>query len=65
MNSFQSIVESYSNLESALRQILQGQTPELAVVQEGDYPLLVLETSFDSVGFAVLNGNSEDAYIAA
>ncbi|MEW6173348.1 MAG: AAA family ATPase [Bacillota bacterium] len=62
MASSQEIVASYSRLQTALRQILQKQSAELAIRQEGDYPLLVLETSSDSAGFATVNGTPEAAF---
>jgi exonuclease SbcC len=61
----QDIVESYKRLKEALGNILEGQSPELTVSQAYDYPLLVLETSRDSVGFAVVNGAPEPAFASA
>jgi len=58
------IVESYSRLKAALGDLLEGQSPEF-IVSGGDYPLLVLETSCDSVGFAVVNGKPEPAFASA
>lgn len=65
MTYSQKIVESYSRLQSALMSLLQGQSVELSVLQEGDYPLLVLETSGDSAGFAIINGIPETAFTSA
>jgi exonuclease SbcC len=56
---------SYSRLRDALGSILEGQSPELTVWQGGDYPLLVLQTACDSVGFAVLNGEPRPAFASA
>jgi exonuclease SbcC len=61
----QKIIESYSRLQAALGQLLQGQSRELAVLQEGDYPLLVLETPGDSAGFAIVNGTPETTFTSA
>ncbi|MDA2932953.1 SMC family ATPase [Acidobacteria bacterium AH-259-D05] len=65
MTSFQEIGESYNRLQTALGQLLQGQESEFAVLQEGDCPLLVMETSNDSAGFTVVNGSPETAFNSA
>ena len=65
MISSQDIGESYRRLKEALENILEGLSPELIVSQAQDYPLLVLETSDDSVGFAVVNGTPEPAFASA
>ena len=65
MVNFQNIIASYSRLKAALGVLLEGQSPKLMVSQADDYPLLVLETSYDSVGFAVLNGTPERAFPSA
>jgi hypothetical protein len=65
MTFSQDIVESYSRLKATLGDLLKGQSLELIVPQGGDYPLLVLETSCDSVGFAVVNGTPEPAFASA
>lgn len=62
---FQNIDESYSRLKAALGNLLEGQSHEVIVPQGGDYPLLVLETPGDSVGFAVVNGTPEPAFASA
>lgn len=59
------IAESYRRLKIALGDLLEGQRPELTISRGGDYPLLVLETSCDSVGFAVLNGKPESSFDSA
>jgi len=65
MTFSQDIVESYRRLKAALGDLLKGQGPELIVSQDSDYPLLVLEISCDSVGFAVVNGTPEPAFASA
>jgi exonuclease SbcC len=57
----QDIDESYRRLKEALRNLLEG----LIYSQDEEYPLLVLETSCDSVGFAVVNGDPEPAFTSA
>ena len=65
MTTSQEIVQSYSRLKEVLRDLLKDQSPELIDLQQGDYPLLVLETYCDSVGFAVVNGTPEPAFASA
>lgn len=61
----QDIVESYNKLKEGLGTLLEGHCSELIVSQADDFPLLVLETSCDSVGFAVVNGKPEPTYASA
>ena len=65
MPSYQDLTESYRRLQGALEGILHEQGSELTVSQDDHYPLLVLETSSDSAGFAVINGTPEATYIRA
>jgi len=61
----QDLDESYSRLKAALVNLLERESPEVIVPQGGDYPLLVLETSCDSVGFAVVNDKPEPVFASA
>lgn len=63
MSSFQENAESYRRLQIVLGQLLQGQKSNFIIPH--DQALLVLETSSDSVGFTVVNGNSETVYKSA
>jgi len=65
MITSQEKIELYSRLQKALGQLLEEQNPEIKVFQEGDYPLLVLEISNDSAGFAVVNGTPENEFKTA
>ena len=62
MLSCQEIVQLYKELQGALHLILPEQGPELTVFQGGSYPLLLLETSADSAGFAVIDGTPESTF---
>lgn len=62
MSSFQAIAESFRRLQIVLGQLLQGQESKFTVQHD---QLLVLETSGDAVGFAVVNGNSETDFKSA
>lgn len=61
----QDLDESYKRLKEALGNLLEGQSSELIYLQDAEYPLLVLETSHDSVGFTVVNGTPEPAFASA
>lgn len=65
MEFSQDNAELYNRLKAALGDLIVGQSPELIVAQDGGHPLLVLETSCDSVGFAVVNGDPEPAFASA
>lgn len=65
MEFSQDNVESYNRLKATLKDLVVGETPELTIAQDGGHPLLVLETSCDSVGFAVVNGDPEPAFASA
>jgi exonuclease SbcC len=65
MPSYQDLAESYKRLQGVLEGLLHEQSPELAVFQDDDYPLLVLVTSSDSVGFAVINGTPDASFARA
>lgn len=65
MTFSQEVLQSYNRLQSALGQLLQMQSSELTLVQESDYPLLVLETSGDLAGFAIVNGAPETSFSSA
>jgi len=65
MISYQEIVESYKKLQIVLENLLQEQKPKLTVSQDGDYPLLILETSSDSVGFAIVTGKPKSSFTSA
>ncbi len=56
MFSQEKTLESYNRLNAALCNLLEGRNPELSLSQSLEYPLLILETSSDSVGFAIANG---------
>ena len=62
MPSYQDLAESYKRLEDVLEDLLHEQSPKLTVSKDDDYPLLVLVTSSDSVGFAVINGTPDVSY---
>ena len=59
---YQDLAESYKRLQGVLEGLLHEKSPELTVSQDDDYPLLVLETSSDLVGFAVINGIPDVSY---
>ncbi|MHB1167305.1 MAG: ABC-three component system middle component 1, partial [Carboxydocellales bacterium] len=63
MSSFQEIAESYRMLQIVLGRVLQGQESKFTILH--DQTLLVLETSSDSIGFSVVNGNSETVFKSA
>jgi exonuclease SbcC len=65
MISSQEIGESYKRLRAAVDDLLGEQKRELGVWQEATYPLLVLETLCDSVGFALVNGEPQPAFSSA
>jgi exonuclease SbcC len=58
------IAESFNNLEIAIKALLQGQSYNVRQVYD-DSPILLLETAFDSVGFALVFGKPEQAYTPA
>jgi exonuclease SbcC len=59
------IDRSYRNLKAALNNLLKTQDPTLNYLDSIEYPLLIMETSVDSVGFAVANGTPQAAYNSA
>jgi len=65
MNSFQNLEESYSHIGSTLRELLSGQEHVLKILDDIDYPLLILEAGSDIAGFAVLDASPEQAYSSA
>lgn len=65
MNSSQEAVGSYRRLKAELGTLLEGQNARLTLSEGSDYPLLVLETDYDTVGFAVVDGRPEPAYLSA
>lgn len=65
MPYYQDLIESYKRLIGVLEGLLLKQGPELTVYKKDEYPLLVLETSSDSVGFAIINGTPEPDFTRA
>lgn len=51
--------ESFNLLSTVLVEMLSLQDPKLSISESTEYPLLVLETSDDAVGFAVVNGSPD------
>ncbi len=65
MTGFPQIEKSYKSLQTKLSELLRNQNPQLTVQKKGKYPLLVMETSSDSAGFAIVNGSTENSYNSA
>ena len=65
MNISPQIEESYKRLQNILSELLHDQKPQLTIQEKGEYPLLVMETSGDSVGFTIVNGSPENIYNSA
>lgn len=57
--------ELYSRLRTVLGELLKGQNPVFTISENLEYPLLVLETSDDAVGFAVVNGTPKASFDSA
>jgi DNA repair protein SbcC/Rad50 len=65
MTSFQKTVESYSRVKVALVDLLKEHSPNVSELPNGDFPLLILETKNDTVGFATLNDDLQQTYSLA
>jgi exonuclease SbcC len=59
------IDQSYRDLKEVILDLLETQSPKLNLLENVDYPLLILETRDDSIGFAVVNGTPQAAYDSA
>lgn len=57
--------ESYKVLREALECLLAEQRPTLSLLQDDKCPLLVLETSTDMAGFAIVNGTRQSGFKSA
>ena len=51
--------KSYKVLREALECLLTEQRPTLSLLRDDKCPLLVLETSTDTAGFAIVNGTRQ------
>jgi len=65
MNIYQGLEESYNKLKEVLENLLDEHLISIGDDPQSKYPLIVLETSTDSVGFAVVNGTPKEAYTTA
>lgn len=65
MNTSLELEESYSRLKDKLSELFSNQDTQFIQPQKGDYPILVLESSMDSAGFAIVNGSAESSYSSA
>ena len=66
MISSQNLIDrSYSNLKEVIFGLLEKQNPKLNLLDNVEYPMLLLETKDDSVGFAVVNGTPRADYASA
>ena len=62
MGSSQDIDASYKILRDGIETLVQESGHELDLSREQDYPLLILETSTDAAGFAIVNGTPEESF---
>jgi len=65
MELSQNIAELYNRLKTVLKTLFETQISGIELIQSEKYPLLILETASDSIGFAILEDKPISSFDAA